>query len=335
MMKRTKQKRTAALLSAALLGTALTGCTFTMSAPKAQPVSGKVSVMYYDEGSFLHEYGDLLYSKFPELELEVVSTQGIYGPDKDPNKELAKLLDEKKPDIVMVGGLDSYEKLAQAGKLQELDPYIQKDGFDVQNMLPGVIDLLKARGQGKLYGLAPQFQSQALFYNKDLFDQYGVPYPKDQMSWKEVFELAARFPSSGTGDNRIYGYTSMWNSPSGMLMTVGGTENLSYVDTTGKTVIIGSEPWRKVFELVVNSYKQGVLPPKFEEPANRFYGPDDMKKRDLFGSGRAAMTLDGTYLIERLKQEESKVNWALVTAPVDPGKQGIDERLLHHEYLRD
>ncbi|UUZ84283.1 hypothetical protein LJK88_11545 [Paenibacillus sp. P26] len=166
MMKRTKQKRTAALLSAALLGTALTGCTFTMSAPKAQPVSGKVSVMYYDEGDFLHEYGDLLYSKFPELELEVVSTQGIYGPDKDPNKELAKLLDEKKPDIVMVGGLDSYEKLAQAGKLQELDPYIQKDGFDVQNMLPGVIDLLKARGRASCTGSRRSSRARHSFITK-------------------------------------------------------------------------------------------------------------------------------------------------------------------------
>ncbi|MCD9025964.1 hypothetical protein [Cohnella silvisoli] len=42
-------------------------------------------------------------------------------------------------------------------------------------------------------------------YNKDLFTKYEVPLPEDGMSWDSLLQLAARFPTSGTSEERIYG----------------------------------------------------------------------------------------------------------------------------------
>ena len=43
-----------------------------------------------------------------------------------------------------------------------------------EDFYPGMIDLMKRSDSGKLYGLAPSFQSAFLYYNKDLFEKAGV-----------------------------------------------------------------------------------------------------------------------------------------------------------------
>lgn len=56
--------------------------------------------------------------------------------------------------------------------------------------------------------MAPSISTRALFYNKDLFDRYGVPYPTNAMTWDDVLALAKRFPTKGEGEGRIYGFGS-------------------------------------------------------------------------------------------------------------------------------
>ena len=42
-----------------------------------------------------------------------------------------------------------------------------------------------------------------MFYNKDLFDQEGVPYPRGDWTWEEFREIAKRFTKDLDGDGRI------------------------------------------------------------------------------------------------------------------------------------
>ncbi|MDG0873339.1 extracellular solute-binding protein [Paenibacillus thiaminolyticus] len=49
-----------------------------------------------------------------------------------------------------------------------------------------------------MYGLSPTFVSSAVYYNKDLFEQYGVTPPQDKMTWEQLLDLAARFPVEGS-----------------------------------------------------------------------------------------------------------------------------------------
>ena len=69
------------------------------------------------------------------------------------------------------------------------------------------------------------FYSQAIFYNKDMFNKYGIPLPEDRMSWeKKLFELAQRFPTDGAKDKRVYGLSFGYNSDVFQLSSmIGGT----------------------------------------------------------------------------------------------------------------
>ena len=62
----------------------------------------------------------------------------------------------------------------------------------------------------KLYGLPFRNDYYLLYYNKTLFDQAGVEYPKNDMTWDEYRELAKKM-TSGEGNDKIYGgYCHTW-----------------------------------------------------------------------------------------------------------------------------
>ena len=92
------------------------------------------------------------------------------------------------------------------------DTMTEDEKFNKETLIPGLLDYMKEMGGGKLYGLSPSFYSQVIFYNKDMFNKYGIPLPEDRMSWEKVFELAQRFPTDGAKDKRVYGLSFGYNS---------------------------------------------------------------------------------------------------------------------------
>lgn len=124
------------LLSAILLS----GCTLgggKQTEEWGEEESATIKVMYYDEQSFFQTYGNLFYAKYPNINLEVVSTQEIYKPDTDYREEFRKFIEEKQPDILMLSA-DEYEKYAAEGYLTDLDSLIKQSNFDLDGILPGV-----------------------------------------------------------------------------------------------------------------------------------------------------------------------------------------------------
>jgi hypothetical protein len=51
------------------------------------------------------------------------------------------------------------------GKLYALDSVIQQDKYDIEGIHPAIRKLLRDKGNGKLFGLSPTFNSSALYYN--------------------------------------------------------------------------------------------------------------------------------------------------------------------------
>ena len=67
---------------------------------------------------------------------------------------------------------------ANQGALLPLNDYIEKAGLDL-NARVGETNVAKNSYQGQIYGVADRGGSMMLFYNKDLFDKYGVEYPTE------------------------------------------------------------------------------------------------------------------------------------------------------------
>ncbi|MFL1674747.1 sugar ABC transporter substrate-binding protein, partial [Paenibacillus dendritiformis] len=94
----------------------------------------------------------------------------------------------------------------QEGKLYNLDAVIAQEQFDLDGFMPGLIDMIRAKGGGSLYGLAPNFFTSVIYYNAGLFREHNIEPPRNKMTWQELIDLSSRFSGIGSGENQIYGY---------------------------------------------------------------------------------------------------------------------------------
>ncbi|WP_179136092.1 ABC transporter substrate-binding protein [Paenibacillus sp. 32352] len=131
----------------------------------------------------------------------------------------------------------------QYGIFEDMTPYARKAGFDFGRFDPKAMETIKELSdKGEIYGVPYQIQFYALYYNKDLFDKFGVPYPKDGMTWEDTVELARKM--SRTQDGVQYSGFDM-DTLSRL------TYPLSLVPVDGKTnkVLVNSDAYKKAFDL--------------------------------------------------------------------------------------
>ncbi|WP_205127142.1 ABC transporter substrate-binding protein [Paenibacillus ginsengarvi] len=257
--------------------------------------------MFRDEESYRREYANVLDYKFPDLHIEVVSYAELMQPGKLNPEGFYDFIHTNKPDIVTilpVPGL--FEQLIEQGSLLALDNFIAKDKFDIDQFAPLVTTLLRAKGQGSLYGLPTSFSSQALYYNKRLFDEFKIAYPHNGMSFEEVLQLAYRFTERQT-EQPVAGFYKKGMTPGAFLLYAGDLLGLQWIDSAARNITIGTPAWAKVFANVTGAYKSGAI---FDAnvlqsgAANAQTVKDfelmieQSRKNNLFAAGKAAMTLE-------------------------------------------
>ncbi|MBP1990871.1 ABC transporter substrate-binding protein [Paenibacillus eucommiae] len=277
-----------------------------------------IKVLCQDESEFYSQYGSLFLAEYPNIEVQVISTAG------NPSQDIDAIIEAEKPDVLILD-TSQYEKYANGGYLYDLDAAIRQGQFDLAGILPAVTDSIKDMSGGKLYGLAPRFSSQALYYNKDSFDRYSVPYPKDKMSWEEVLELAQRFPREDDAGERTYGF--MFNrydaNPYNSALTIGFGKGLSYFDLDTMQMTIDTEEWKKVFQLAFDVIQSGAV---YEPPEQNGFipgmGQKEEMEQDPFFGGKTAMMISANDFMAQLKRAKSYLKdrmpeWDIVSVPVD------------------
>lgn len=326
-------------LSAALaLTLLLAACSSGESNRDAESEPTTIKIMYWNEQVFQNDYGMLFYSQYPHIEVEVANSSAIQtGMDGSSYEErLDEFIRNEKPDILLLTQ-DQYAKYAADGRLVSLESYVTRDKFDLEGLIPGMVDVLREKGNGELYGLAPHFVSQAIYYNKDLFDRYNISYPSDRMSWEEVLNLAARFAGDDSDEDRIYGLHVAYTDAHQLAQRIGLTEGLRVVNPADKRVSIDSESWVRVYETVLNAVRSGAF---YQEDPNNFPGGMTLEEyllRDPFISGKVAMSISESYLFYQLREAANVIpdkavkNWDLVTVPVDPANPDLSYGMFFYE----
>lgn len=325
-MKKWMKTSLAVCMSTALLA----GCSFGKNTSNNENEPTTLKVMYYDENSFYSEYGMLYSAVNPNVDIEVVNTNKIYESVNeeegvDYNTALQKFIEEEKPDIIMLEP-SQLTTLGDEGKLYDIENFVNEEKYNAAGLVPGIIDSMKSLGNGKLYGIPTSFYSQVIYYNKDLFDEYGVPHPTDQMTWAEIIDLAKMFPTDGEYPDRVYGLKMGWDKElSELVNTLASGENLQMFNSDTLQMTIDTPAWNSLVETAMSVMNSNSL--FFESVMWENEGAVssmDWYARDPFYSGKLAMRLDGNYLINELENlstyaqnpEDLIQNWDIVTAPV-------------------
>ncbi|MDF2657560.1 MAG: extracellular solute-binding protein family 1 [Paenibacillus sp.] len=201
------------------------------------------------------------------------------------------------PDIVRPDTNNVYSSYLDLGLGEDLTPYVKKYRYDLSRFNKVFVDeIVDAARTGELYGLPqPPFFPHALYYNKDLFDQFGVPYPKDGMTWDEVYEIAKRM--TRTNNNKLYRGFS-FNPVSGLR---DNPYHLPILDLAADR-LANTEQWASLFQNFLRFY---------QIPDNTI-AASTSAENGMFAKGSVALMANQHNVYLNISPE---VDWDIVTYP--------------------
>lgn len=141
---------------------------------------------------FMEDYGNAIKKKFPHV-------TPVFAPLEKGNTLPEMLAAGKTIDILWASIGHLHGNLLEYNLQYDMSELIKSSNYDLSRFEPTSIEMMRQSANGGIYGLPIGNSSAALFYNKDLFDKFGVPYPKDGMTWDETFELAKRMTRQDGG----------------------------------------------------------------------------------------------------------------------------------------
>ena len=172
--------------------------------------------------------------KYPHISLELIHA----NQEKTPENLISS---GNIPDLVFTNaaGVRLFKELKTA---EDLSGLAEKNQFDLNRFEPNVIETIKSIGnEDQLFAVPFSINFTALFYNIDLFDKFGVPYPKDGMTWDEATDLAKQLTRIDNGQ-QYYGL-----HPGGVELKAEQL-SLPYYDPVSRKALLTSDGWAKVFQ---------------------------------------------------------------------------------------
>lgn len=225
----------------------------------------------------------------------------------------------KAPDVWNPNQADSgFATYMKMGALKDLTPYIENGAPELKTMDPNLLNIYKI--DGKNYGIPLVSNATYLYYNKDLFDAAGLPYPTtdwDDQSWNfdAMLETAQKL-SHDVGDARkqVFGFSSAL-SANAMTWMFGGDLFKPEAYTTG---VMGEPDLMKPINIealqfnvdLINKYK--VAPDAETVAASSQLG-------DPFLTGKVGMYITGGWGLGSYKQAD--FNWGVAAVPYHEGRK--------------
>lgn len=176
-------------------------------------------------------------------------------------------------------------KYVQAGVLEPLDAYIEKDQLDLSAYIGVVSDAYKLNGHQ--YAMPKGMDTVQVFYNEAIFEQHGVALPQKGWTWNDMIGLAEqlkdKMAAAGTGEYPIVmeldpqpSYFNFIAQDGGFILSEDGTK--AGFDQPGTVA-----SYHKVLQLM----DDGLMPD--------YKILSDTKGTDLFISQKAAMLFMGSW----------------------------------------
>lgn len=209
-------------------------------------------------------------------------------------------------DVVTVKDIPGYANLVKAGQLLALNDFVANQKIDL-SVYGGITDQIAV--DGKFYALPFRSDFWVVYYNKDLFDKAGVPYPTNDMTLREYDALARRL-TSGRGADKVYGaHYHTWRSAVQLFGILDGKH----------TIVDGTYEFLKpYYEAILAQQKDGICQDyaTLKTSSTHYSG--------VFYNNSVAMMNMGSWFISTLidkiaKGESDATNWGIVKYPHPDG----------------
>lgn len=265
----------------------------------------------------------------------VTITYGVWAGTQTPAMEkIAEAFHEKNPTITVkveerpwpeywstlqtgaAGGTapDAFWMLAQnirpyaeGGQLLDITDEIKSEGVDLSKYPKAVLDLYD-QGDGKTYGLPKDFDTNAVWYNKAIFDAAGVDYPSDDWTWEDFRQTAKELTHVDKG---VWGVAAPIDYQGGYYNTIlqaGG----KIISDDGKTAEIDSPEAQAGIKFWTDLQADGSSP--------TLQQLSDTEAVTLFEQGKIGMYASGAYWATQFYNNK-EIAPNVDVAPLPTGKQ--------------
>lgn len=219
-------------------------------------------VLYFPSGEPDQRYFELVKKKFPEYDISFIPK----------GRKIEDVIATGEKFDIFQHALGAYEQDAvNYGFLYDMTELMKVHNVDVNRFEPGIMDAIRGALKGQLYALPFTSNNFVLFYNKTIFDKFGVPYPKDGMNWDDALALAQKMTRT-EGGVQYYGLT---NSSGHMVRINQMSIPLADYDKNVPTINT-DERWRRLFDMMFvqptkdAGYQAGIAATKTIPGLNQF-----------------------------------------------------------------
>jgi len=231
--------------------------------------------------------------KYPNIDVQIETIVGDYM-----QKLQTELASNTAPDIFYLDSMPA-PQLMSSGVLEPLDDYIKKYNVDVNDFEPALLSAFQ--WEGKTYGLPKDFNTLALFYNKDMFKAAGINEPPK--TWEELRNVAKKLTKDGV---------------KGLVLSADLARFDAFINQNGGSVYKDGKVTLNLPEntQALDFYVSLITKDKVADtPQNMGEGWNG----DAFAAKKAAMAIEGGWMIPFLKEKAPDLNYGIAELPA--GKQ--------------
>lgn len=247
---------------------------------------------------------DAFMEEHPEIEIEIMSAP--WGDYFTKMQTLWASGDSSQiPDVLFLTPVLAY---APQGVLENLDPYIEEAGYDLEDYWPTLLDL--ASFEGSVYGFPRDIGLEVLYYNKDIFDEVGVEYPNDDWTWEDLRAAAEALTVKDGDQVTRYGLAmeggkyQLWVGQNGGQIT----DDLY----NPSTCALDTPEAIEAVEFFAGMMNDGIA----MRDANLSQAGGDAS---VFATGQAAMIIQNASRVSQFNQAD--LNYDISTVPIPEGGQ--------------
>lgn len=255
--------------------------------------SGKKTLTFWhigvgEERTILEEAVKRFEKKHPDVKVEIV----VHQNDAYKTKLPVAMGGGNPPDIFHSWGGGWLGEFVEAGQVYDLTDKVDADRFAPTALEAATYD-------GKIMGLPLAMDMVPVWYNKEVFEKYGVKPPK---TWDELMQAIETFKKNGVIPIALANKTK-WTGAFYLMYfadRVAGEE--LFQNAVSREGSFADPGYVKAGEYIQKLVKAGAFPEGFNG-----LDEDTGQSRQLFYSGKAAMYVNGSWFLNIIRDENPEM----------------------------
>lgn len=221
----------------------------------------------------------------------------VVTPAKDLTQQLTQALAGGTPPDIFYVDASKFQGLVKANALADVGEKIT----DSSDMYPNLQKAFTANG--KYYCVPKDFSTLALEINTDLWTKAGLTDADVPTNWDQLETVAKKLTGNGVTGLVM---SDTLDRIGAFMRQAGG----SVVSADGTKITADSPQNLQALQYLQKLGKEGVL--KFPKQVDAGWGGEAL------GKGKAAMTIEGNWIVGAMKQDYPTVHYKVVPLPAGP-----------------